>query len=132
MNIEWKYKIEVVNTNVFSEIEKERQISFPKDLKRLIIEANAATPLKYNFMANNVEKALGAILSFNRNEIDTDSVFTALDSITDTNLLPFAIDPFGNYICYSLKDNVIVFYEHETDVITTISKNLSIFLESLY
>lgn len=132
MNIEWKYKIEVANTDVFAEIEKERHISFPNELKELIIEANAATPAKYNFMAGSVEKALGAILSFNRNEADTDSVFVALSVISDTNLLPFGIDPFGNYICYSLKDKSVVFWDHETDGITAVSNSLSAFLESLY
>ena len=68
MNIEWKYKIKVENTDVFSKIEKKRHISFPNELKELIIEANAATPAKYNFMVGNVEKVLGAILSFNQNE----------------------------------------------------------------
>lgn len=132
MNIEWKYKIEVSNAIVFTEIEKERQISFPKDLKELIIEANAATPSKYNFMANNSEKVLGAILSFNRNEADTDSVFTALNAISDTNLMPFGIDPFGNYICYSLSNKSVVFWDHETDGIITVSESLSSFLDSLY
>ena len=132
MNIEWKYKIEVNNTIVLTEIEKERQISFPKDLKDLIIEANAATPSKYNFMVNNSEKVLGAILSFNRNEADTDSVFTALNAISDTNLMPFGIDPFGNYICYSLNNKSVVFWDHETDGIITVSESLSSFLDSLY
>ena len=50
MNIQWKYKIELADANVFTEIENERHISFPNELKELIIEANAATPEKYNFM----------------------------------------------------------------------------------
>lgn len=132
MNVEWKYKIELSNTTVFTEIENERQISFPKDLKDLIIESNAATPSKYKFMANNSERVLGAILSFNRNEADTDSVYTALNAISDTNLIPFAIDPFGNYICYSLNNNSVVFWDHERDEVTIVSDSLSSFLDSLY
>lgn len=132
MKIEWKYKIEVNNIAVFTEIENERQISFPQDLKDLIIESNAATPSKYNFMANNSEKVLGAILSFNKNETDTDSVFTAFNAIADTNLMPFGIDPFGNYICYSLNNNSVVFWDHESDAVITVSDSLSSFLDSLY
>ena len=116
----------------FLKLKKKRHISFPNELKELIIEANAATPAKYNFMVGNVEKVLGAILSFNQNEADTDSVFVALSVISDTNLLPFGIDPFGNYICYSLKDKSVVFWDHETDNITDVSNSLSEFLESLY
>ena len=132
MKNEWKYKIDVVNPEVFAEIEKERKITFPDELKELIIEANAATPAKYNFMAGSSEKVLGAVLSFNRNETDTDSVFVALGAVTDTNLLPFGIDPFGNYICYSLSNNKVVFWDHETDGITVVSDSLSAFLDSLY
>ena len=132
MNIEWKYKIEVVNTDVFSEIEKERNISFPDELKCLVLEANASTPKKYNFMNGNVEKVFGAVLSFNRDESDTDSVFAALDTVVDANLMPFGIDPFGNYICYSLNDRKIVFWDHENGEITTVADGLAAFLESLY
>ena len=132
MKNEWKYKIDVVNPEVFAEIEKERKITFPDELKELIIEANAATPAKYNFMAGSSEKVLGAVLSFNRNETDTDSVFFFLCAVTDTNLLPFGIDPFGNYICYSLSNNKVVFWDHETDGITVVSDSLSAFLNSLY
>ena len=132
MKIEWKYKIDVANPEVFAEIEKERKITFPDDLKKLITEANAATPTKYDFMAGSNEKAFGAVMSFNRNETDTDSVFVALSAVTDTNLLPFGIDPFGNYICYSLSNNKIIFWDHETDVITVVSDSLSAFLDSLY
>ena len=71
-------------------------------------------------------------LNVNRNETDTDSVFVALSAVTDTNLLPFGIDPFGNYICYSLSNNKVVFWDHETDGITVVSDSLSAFLDSLY
>lgn len=132
MNIEWKYKIALANADVFAEIEKERNISFPNELKKLIMEANAATPSKYNFMIGNTEKVFGAVLSFNRNESDTDTVFTALNTIKDVNLIPFGIDPFGNYICYSVRDKRIVFWDHESDNVTSISDNLAEFLADLY
>lgn len=132
MNIEWKYKIALANADVFAEIEKERNISFPNELKKLIMEANAATPSKYNFMIGNTEKVFGAVLSFNRNESDTDTVFTALNAIKDVNLIPFGIDPFGNYICYSVRDKRIVFWDHESDNVTSISDNLAEFLADLY
>ena len=96
MEIIWKYKIDVDDKNVFTEIENERKISFPAELKDLILNANAATPSSYNFMVGNNERVLGSILSFNRNERDTDSVFTAFAVINDSDLIPFGIDPFGN------------------------------------
>lgn len=132
MAIIWKYKIDVADPNVFEEIASERKISFPTELKDFILNANAATPSNYNFMVGSNERVLGAILSFNRNESDTDTVFTALSVIDDSNLIPFGIDPFGNYICYSLKDNMVVFWDHETGAAYSTGKVLSAFIESLY
>lgn len=132
MAITWKYKIDVADPNVFEEIASERKISFPAELKNFILNANAAIPSNYNFMVGSNERVLGAILSFNRNESDIDTVFTALSVIDDSNLIPFGIDPFGNYICYSLKDNMIVFWDHETGAAHSTGKALSAFVESLY
>ena len=46
---------------------------------------------------------LGGILSFNEEDEQEgiDTVFSAMEAVNDNDLLPFAIDPFGNYICYS-------------------------------
>lgn len=132
MNIIWKYKINIKNEDIFNEIENERGIVFPKELKDFILKRNASTPSKYHFMLGVVEKVLGAVLSFNRDETDTDTVFSAFTAIEDTNLIPFAIDPFGNYICYTLNDSKIVFWDHETDAVTSTHKGLHEFLESLY
>ena len=83
-------------------------------------------------MVGSTERVFGAILSFNKDEEDTDTVFTALEVIKDKNLFPFAIDPFGNYICMDLADEEVVFWNHETGEISTTGKNIDDFLESLY
>ena len=83
-------------------------------------------------MIGNNEKVFGSVLSFNCNERDTDSVFIALSVIKDTNLIPIGIDPFGNYICYSLKDNTVVFWNHEDGNITSTGLSLDNFINSLY
>jgi len=132
MTVTWKYKIDLTDTSVFEEIEKNRGISFPDELKKFISKTNAATPSKFNFMVGGNERVLGAVLSFNHNERDTDSVFSALSVIEDKNLIPFGIDPFGNYLCYSLKDNTIVFWDHETGKPASTGFSLTDFVESLY
>ena len=108
----WKYKIDVVNQNVFSDIEKKYGIVIAEELRALILTANAATPSKYNFMLGATERVVGAILSFNEGETDTDTVYTALSTMEDKTLVPFAIDPFGNYICYSNKNILLISYLH--------------------
>lgn len=130
--MDWKYKIDVANQDVFPEIEKKYGITISEELRALILTANAATPSKYNFLLGTTEKVLGAILSFNKGETDTDTVYSALSAIEDRSLVPFAIDPFGNYICYSNNDNKVVLWDHETSRISSTEKDLSAFLDSLY
>lgn len=132
MELAWKYKIDLKDEQVFSEIKKERGIAIPSNVQDLIRKANAATPSKYNYLVGTTEKVLGSILSFNRDEADTDTVFTALSVIKDRDLFPFAIDPFGNYICYDIKKAVVVFWNHETDEVSSTNKDLEDFLAGLY
>lgn len=130
--MDWKYKIDIADPNVFFDIEKEFGVVIPEELRSLIIIANAATPSKYNFVIGDTERVLGSILSFNVGETDTDTVYTALSIMEDKTLVPFAIDPFGNYICYSNKDNKVVFWDHETGDVSSTEKGLSEFINSLY
>lgn len=132
MAIEWKYKIEIADQSVFEEVAAKRNISFPDELKQFIVTYNAAAPSNKCFMIGNNERIFESVLSFNHNEIDTYSADTALSVIEDCNLIPFGIDPFGNYICYSLSDNSVVFWDHETGYVSSTGASLKRFIESLY
>ena len=88
---------------------------------------NAATPSKTRFMLKVDEKILGAVLSFNPNEKETDSLESAMSIGFEKN-----IDPFGNYICYNTLNHSIVFFDHEKDRLEEIASTLSGFLEKLY
>ena len=128
----WKYKVDLVDAAVFGEIEKDRGIDIPRALKEFVSEYNAATPEKHCFMINSDEKVFGAVLSFNKNEQDIDSVFTALEVVKDKKIIPFAIDPFGNYICLDVNSGVVVFWNHETEAFYSSNKDLESFINDLY
>ena len=128
----WKYKIDIQTASVFEEIESQYKVKFVDELRDFISVHNGATPEKYHFMIENTEKVLGSVLSVNKGEADTDTIYTALSCIDDSSLIPFAIDPFGNYICYSSKDGLIVFWDHETNAVVSSEKNLGDFIGSLY
>lgn len=132
MELIWKYKIDVEDANVFEKIGENRGIIFPEDLKKFILECNAATPSKYCFMVGNNERVFGAVLSFNLNETEAESVFDVLPIIVDKNLIPFGVDPFGNYICYAVREKEIVFWDHETDKVISTGKILKDFIKELY
>lgn len=132
MNITWKYKIDLADEAVFAEIEKEWGRAVPQKVRELARECNGATPSRYNFMAGSTERVVGAVLSFNKNEEDTDTIYTAMDVVEDKNLMPFGIDPFGNYICCQISDGKVVFWDHETGTVTTTDQDMGEFLEGLY
>lgn len=132
MEINWKYKIDLDDSGVFDDIAEQRKTDFPEELRNFITAHNGASPDKYNFMIGINEKVFGAVLSFNRDEQDADTVYSAFEAISDGKLIPFAIDPFGNYICYETSDKQIVFWEHETGKYLNTELSLSEFLASLY
>ena len=130
--MKWNYKTVLEDKDIYAVIEGERGIVIPEELRALVKEGNGATPEKYRFMLGTSEKVLGAILSFNREETDTDTVFTALEAIEDRKLMPFAIDAFGNYICLDLGKCEVVFWDHETGDTFSTEKDVKMFMESLY
>ena len=128
----WKYKIDVNYSGVFEEIENEYGVAFSDELKSFIAEHNAATPEKYHFKVGATERVFGAVLSVNEDETDTDSIYTALDIAYDKSIIPFAIDPFGNYICYSSNDCKVMYWDHENDSMESTDLKLADFIASLY
>ncbi len=131
MCIEWKYKIDL-KENALAEISSKYSITIPKDLEKLLIDANAATPSKTRFMFKVDEKILGAILSFNPDEREADSFESAMAIGFETNIIPFGIDPFGNYICYNSDNGNIMFFDHEKDTLEKTASTLEEFLSKLY
>ena len=126
----WKYREPLKDKNVFKEIEDKYDIKIPDTLKRLVIDANGATPEKYRVMVNNTERVFATVLSYNRG--DSDNVYTSLDRFVKKGLLPFGTDPFGNIFCIELKSNKVVFWNHELDKTVPAHSSLSTFINSLY
>lgn len=131
MSIEWKYKIDL-SDNAISTLTEKYGIYIPDDIVELLEKANAATPSKTKFMLKVDEKVLGAILSFNPGETEADSFESAMNIGFEKNIVPFGIDPFGNYICYNTNDNTIIFFEHENDSFFVVADNLNEFIKMLY
>lgn len=132
MNIKWKYKVDLCTDKAFEKVEKKLSTSIPEELKVLIKKANGASPDKKNVKVKGVERVFGSVLSFNENEQEADDIYTALLSIQDKNLVPFAIDPFGNYFCISGDTHSVVFWSHEENNVIDSGQKLADFLNDLY
>jgi len=50
----------------------------------------------------------------------------------DWRFIPFARDPFGNFICFDRTNDHIVFWDHETTAIEEVADSFTEFIDSLY
>lgn len=130
----WKYKVDLVSDDLFFDIEAQYDITFPKELKVFIINTNGATPEKYKIQIGNKERVYAATLSFNKNEKepDVDKAESIIPTFSKTNLIPFGKDPFGNYFCYDLKTNTVVFFDNECEETTQSNKTINEFIDNFY
>ncbi len=132
MDLVWKYKIDLIDEKILERIESKRHFKFPQDLKEFIIKNNAATPTKNKYLVDKQERIFGAVLSFNENDKEADNFDDAIFSIEDNNLIPFVVDPFGNFLCYRIIENDIVFWNHENGQISEVCKSVIDLISSLY
>ena len=130
--MEWKYKIDLEDERCFDKYEKECGFSFPMELKKFIIENNAASPNKKCVVFAGKERVLDYLISFNENEDESITFREAYKSIGKKDIIPFASDPFGNYFYYFLDGNKIGFYDHEELLFIESQYSLSEFLNALY
>lgn len=134
--IEWNYVSPLkVNTAVeFLELKYYYQI--PGDLKDCIKKNNGGMPSLSKFNLDNQKSMVfGGLLSFNEGDDDSFYDFVKNFETQDGDkvrltMFPFGIDPFGNFYC--IKDNKVVFFDHESNAIFSIADSFSSFLSMLY
>lgn len=129
-DITWKYVKPLKNLNAIDAFEKEHSITFPSDLKEILLKNNGGRPsLKYYDTKTEKDKEFKTLLSFNEEDIETIYKHYPLDS-SDETLTPFASDPAGNY--FVIKDRKICLWNHESDTTVFIANTFSDFLMTLH
>ena len=128
----WKYVSPTTLENIFL-VEKKIGYQLPDNLKAVILENNNGRPERDCFDTEfNQGLQFKQLLSFNENDVDAAAFKAAYQAIDSDEYIPFAIDPFGNHFCYSIKTRKIAFYEHEEEVFDQTNYSLDEFLEHLY
>lgn len=138
MDMNWKYTT-IVEKNALEKIEKNFNVKFPKDFKKLIIDCNAGKPSKDCFdIHNRKECILDYMIGINDNDTNSMTNFTKKmwNSGLSKNLMPIAFDPFGNIIAYKATPEgeltELVFWNHETSEEIYVAKSFTIFITMLY
>lgn len=132
MRNKWKYKIELRDKDTFKRLSEEYNLIIPADLKEFVRKNNAAVPVANCVLVNGIERVYAETLSFNYKEEDATTVYSIIKIINNQNYIPFALDPFGNVFCYSVKTSTISFFDHEEKNIYETKMSLKVFVESLY
>lgn len=131
--MDWKYIKPLASPKLLTEFEESREYIFPEDYKKCVSDANGARPAKRTFNVMGKEKEIKTLLSFNKEDRETMWVFNeGKNDNSQEKYITFAIDNFGNLICFKKKDDSVCFVNHETGTVKRIADNFTDFLNSLY
>lgn len=132
--MQWKYVKPIKDENCIREFEELTGYELPDDFKECIMQNNGGRPdLRAFDTDKRKERELKSFLSFNKDDMET------VWKISDWNkeelqgkYIPFAIDNFGNIICFDRINSNVWFLNLENSDIEKISNDFSDFLQKLY
>ncbi|MGL4607584.1 MAG: SMI1/KNR4 family protein [Eubacteriaceae bacterium] len=130
--ITFKYIKPLRDVACITDFEKEFECKFDKDFINCIKINNGGRPsVKVFDTSNTAERTIKKLLSFNKD--DDENIWKANTFLKNINeaLIAFAMDSFGNYICFQKDENNIVFFEQETETIEKVADNFDGFLKKL-
>lgn len=130
----WKYVKPLKSIKNIDDFECLVKYVFPEEFRKCVIENNGGHPELCCFNTDKAkERALKSFLSFNKNDRETvwNLYEWSKDELAD-KYVPFAIDNFGNLICFNVDNDHIVFINHESLSIEFINSTFAEFVNSLY
>jgi hypothetical protein len=129
--IEWSFVSDLDDLECVDKFEQENCVKIPSDLKETIKKYNAGQPSKNIFDTDkSTGNVFGALLSFNDSDIDNIYVYYPIFKSENESLIPFATDPFGNFLC--LLNGNIVLWDHEISSTEFVASSFSDLLNKLY
>ena len=131
--MDWKYVKPLSNEENIAAFERITAFSLPESFKECVKRHNGARPKCRGFDTDKqTGRELKSFLSFNREDKETVwEMYEACAVATKGQYIPFAIDNFGNLICFD-RSGQIVFIDHETLNIEKIAPSFYEFVFSLY
>lgn len=132
--MEWKYVKPLTSEELMNEFECMVKYSLPNDFRVCVMEHNGGRPDRRAFDTDVCkERELKSFLSFNKEDKET------IWKIHDWNqeelgdrYIAFAIDNFGNLICFDTDNNKVVFINLEDKSVELIANDFGTFLKCLY
>lgn len=130
----WKYVKPLKSENLINDFECLVCYEFPKEFRDCVLQFNGGRPERKAFNTNmNTGRELKSFLSFNTD--DKETVWKIHEWNKDelsNKYVAFAIDNFGNLICFDADNDKVVFLNHEDLSVEHIANTFAEFLELLY
>jgi len=134
MNIQWRYVKPLKDKNLVEDFECAVTYEFPNSFKECIENYNGGRPSESVFDTYKTKGiAMKSLLSFNKE--DKENIWSLNEWVkNDLNnlFIAFAIDNFGNLICFDMRNDNIIFWNHEKNEKEFVAKSFDEFLNKLY
>ncbi len=109
--VNWKiYDEQQLDRSVIENVEKKIGFNFPEEYKECVIKYHGARPVQNLFNVENMQRVFGKFFGYD--EGDSCSLLNYYFDETDEqcgiippDVIPFADDPSGNYICFDYRDD---------------------------
>lgn len=129
----WKYVKPLKSKDLIAQYEKENNFEFPASFKKMVPKINGGRPKANRFVIiTGDEKVLKTFLSFNPD--DKETVWTPGEWMEESfrrYLVPFAVDNFGNYVCFD-QIGTVIFACHDPLCYDIVAYSFEEFLDNLY
>lgn len=132
--MEWKYVKPLKSQDLIDDYECMVKYVFGNSFRNCVLEHNGGRPSRRTFDTEvKKERELKSFLSFNREDKETVwKIFEWNQDELGSRYVPFAIDHFGNLICFDANDDKIVFIHLEDISVEMIADTFDEFLDALY
>ncbi|MDD2229522.1 MAG: SMI1/KNR4 family protein [Candidatus Cloacimonetes bacterium] len=134
--IEWKYPKSHLSTVEIEVYENALGYKIQSDYMKLILSINGSRPKPNKFDTEAAkDRVFRGLISISQK--DSGNIYSVLEWIRDRlprNLVPFADDPAGNYLCFDFSKSkpTVVFWIIETGATEYICDSLSELLNHLH
>ncbi|MEZ8644911.1 SMI1/KNR4 family protein [Vibrio cyclitrophicus] len=129
---EWRYIKPLATENLIPDAEKALGYQFNDTYIEFVKQYNGSRPPISVFKTNtSQERTIKSFLSFN--PTDAENIIRLNKGVTkiSADLVAFAIDNFGNYVCFDKKSHEILFLDFETGKTELIEKAFDDFLQKI-
>lgn len=125
----WRYVKPLVAESLISEAEEKLGYKFVESYIEFVKRYNGSRPPVSIFSTStSQERMIKSFLSLNHDDVDNIIKLNGGVSEFSEILVAFAIDNFGNYICFNKENDAVVFLDFESGETELIDKTFSGFL----